>query len=120
MARPATVEEYITTVPEDRRAGLEALRRTVVAAAPAAVELISYDIPSYRLGGRALVSIAAFKNHYSVFPASGFVVEVLGDEVAPFVHGRGTFRFPADAPLPLELIGRIVAARTQEVTRAPA
>lgn len=118
MAKPATVEEYIAAAPEDRRSGLEALRRTVVTTAPEAAELISYAIPSYKLDGRALVSFAAFTQHYSVFPASRFVLEALGDEAAPFAHGRGTFRFPADEPLPLELIGRIVAVRVKEVGRA--
>ena len=31
--KPATVEEYVAAAPEDRRAGLEELRRVVVAAA---------------------------------------------------------------------------------------
>ena len=36
-----------------------------------------------------LVSYAAYKTHYSLFPASGVVVEVLGDEIAPCPGRQG-------------------------------
>jgi uncharacterized protein YdhG (YjbR/CyaY superfamily) len=120
MAKPASVEAYLAPFPDDRRARLDDLRRTITAAAPASVELISYGMPAYKLDGRMLVSFAAFAAHDSVFPASRVVVDALGDEVAPFVHGRSTFRFRADVPLPLDLIARIVAIRVDEVTTARA
>jgi len=41
------------------------------------------------------------------------VVSELGDEVAPYLAGRGTIRFPAEAPIPLELVARIVAIRVR-------
>jgi uncharacterized protein YdhG (YjbR/CyaY superfamily) len=84
------------------------------------VEGIAYDMPAYRLGGRFMCSFAAFKRHYSLFPASEAVVEALGDEVAPFVKGRGTLQFPADRPLPLDLVTRIVAIRVDETLAAGA
>jgi uncharacterized protein YdhG (YjbR/CyaY superfamily) len=118
MAKPASVEAYLAAAPDDRRAGLEDLRRTVTAAASGAVECIAYDMPAYRLHGRLLVSFGAFKRHYSLFPASRVVIDALGEEVAPFVRGRGTFQFPADEPLPLDLISRIVRVRLAETTAA--
>jgi uncharacterized protein YdhG (YjbR/CyaY superfamily) len=117
-AKPATVDEYIAAAAVDRRAGLEDLRRTVVRAAPAAEECIAYDMPAYRLGGRFVCSFGAYKRHYSVFPASRVVVDALGDEVAPYVKGRGTLQFPADRPLPLDLIDRIVRIRVDETAAA--
>jgi uncharacterized protein YdhG (YjbR/CyaY superfamily) len=114
-SKPASVEEYLASFAGDRRARLEDLRRTVRATAPDAVEQIGYDMPLYKLDGRMLVSFAAFAKHDSVFPASQVVVDALGEEVAPFVRGRGTFQFRADAPLPLDLIARIVAIRVDEV-----
>lgn len=116
--KPATVEAYLASVPEDRRAALEDLRRTVAAAAPDAVEVIAYDMPAYRLGGRFMCSFGAYKRHYSLFPASQAVIDTLGDEVAPYVKGRGTLQFPADRPLPLDLIARIVAIRREETVAA--
>jgi uncharacterized protein YdhG (YjbR/CyaY superfamily) len=116
--KPATVEAYVASAPEDRRAGLEALRRTVAEAAPDAVEVIAYDMPAYRLCGRFMCSFGAYRRHYSLFPASQVVIDTLGEEVAPYVKGRGTLQFPADRPLPLDLIARIVAIRHEETAAA--
>jgi uncharacterized protein YdhG (YjbR/CyaY superfamily) len=109
-----TVEEYLASLPADRRAGVEAIGDVARAAAPEATLGIAYSMPALRLDGRFLVSWAAFKQHYSLFPASERVVRTMGDAVAPYVAGRGTFRFPAGRPLPLELIGRIIAIRLEE------
>ena len=118
MAKPATVDEYLAAAPEDRRAGLEALRRTVTAAAPGAEECIAYDMPAYRVGGTFAVSFGAYKRHYSLFPASRVVLDALGDEAAGYAKGKGTFQFPAGDPLPLDLIDRIVRVRVAEATES--
>jgi uncharacterized protein YdhG (YjbR/CyaY superfamily) len=64
------VDEYLARVPEEARAALEKLRKTVMAAVPEATETISYGIPAFKLHGRSLVWYAAFKNHCSFFPLS--------------------------------------------------
>jgi uncharacterized protein YdhG (YjbR/CyaY superfamily) len=65
-------------------------------------------------GGRFLVSYAAFKRHYSVFPASEGVIKACGDELRPYLAGKGTIRFPADQPIPINLVRRIVQSRLAE------
>jgi uncharacterized protein YdhG (YjbR/CyaY superfamily) len=114
MAKAATVDEYLAGLPEDRRAAMEDIRRAVTAAAPEAVEAISYNMPAFKLDGRFFVSYDAFKAHYSLFPWSDRMVAELGQAIAPYVHGRGTLRFPAGEPIPTELIKRIVAIRLEE------
>jgi uncharacterized protein YdhG (YjbR/CyaY superfamily) len=115
MATPTTVEEYLGTLTGDRRAAVETLRRTIREAAPEATETIAYSMPAFRShGGQFLVSYAAYKNHYSLFPASGAVVEALGDELAPYLAGKGTIQFPARSPIPVELVRKIVAVRVRE------
>ena len=89
MAGPTTVDEYLATLPPDRRAVMEDLRRTIRAAAPDAEELISYNMPAFKSNGRFLVSDDAYKAHYSLFPGSQLVVETLGDEVLPYVWPAG-------------------------------
>ena len=116
--KPATVEAYLASVPEDRRAVVEDLRRTIAAAAPDAVEGIAYDMPAYRMDGRFMCSFGVFKRHYSLFPASQAVIDTLGEEVAPYVKGRGTLQFADSRPLPLDLIARIVAIRREETVAA--
>ena len=115
MAGPSTVEEYLAALPDDRRVVLEELRATIRAAAPEATETIAYQMPAFRShGDRFLVSYAAFKRHSSLFPASGAVVEALGEELTPWLSGKGTIRFPVDRPIPLELVTRIVTVRLAE------
>jgi uncharacterized protein YdhG (YjbR/CyaY superfamily) len=115
MATPATVEDYLATLPEDRRAVVNQLRRTIRAAAPEATETIAYSMPAFRShGGQFLVSFAAYKAHYSLFPASGAVVEALGQELAPYLSGKGTIQFPVKEPLPLATVSKVVKIRLAE------
>ena len=109
------VEAYLAAVSEPRRTDLEALRATIRSAAPAAEESIAYDMPAYRLGGRFLVSFGAYKAHTSLFPASDVVARALGDEIAPYLAGRGTIRFPLSRPIPLDLVRRVVEIRVGEL-----
>lgn len=121
MAGPATVEDYLAHLPDDRRAAMEGMRAAIRRAAPDdAVELISYQMPAFKTHGRFLVSYAAFQRHYSLFPASDAVITGLGDDIAPYLAGKGTIRFPADAPIPLELVERIVRIRATENEEAAA
>jgi uncharacterized protein YdhG (YjbR/CyaY superfamily) len=111
---PVTVDDYLATLPEDRRGPMEALRAAIRAAAPGAVEVISYKMPAFKTHGRFLVSYDAYKRHYSLFPASDAVVEAIGDELAPYLAGRGTIHFPAREPIPTDLVRRIVKVRVAE------
>jgi uncharacterized protein YdhG (YjbR/CyaY superfamily) len=115
VAKPATVDEYLASLPDDRRRAMTVLRETINAAAPEAIETIAYAMPALRShGGQFLVSYDAYKKHYSIFPASGRVMEALGDELTPFLSGRGTIRFPADKPIPVSIVRRIVEVRYAE------
>jgi uncharacterized protein YdhG (YjbR/CyaY superfamily) len=115
MPDPTTVDEYLATLPDDRRAAVAELRKTINAAAPDATETIAYQMPALRShGGQFLVSYAGFKNHYSLFPASGAVVEALGEELTPYLAGKGTIRFPASRPIPTALVTKIVKIRVGE------
>lgn len=115
MANYTTVDEYMAALPEDRRMVMEQLRRTIRSAAPDASEAIAYNMPAFRLDGRFLVSYEAFKRHYSLFPWSEGMLAELGEALRPYAVGKGTIRFPADEPIPMELVIRIVAARNREV-----
>ena len=115
MPSPPSVDAYLASLPPDRRAALEAMRGTINAAAPDATEGIAYQMPALRShDGRFLLSYAAYKAHYSLFPASDAVVRGLGDDLTPYLAGQGTIRFPASRPIPLDLVTRIVRIRVVE------
>lgn len=117
MAEPATVDEYMATLPDDRRAAMEGLRQAIksVITDADATETIAYHMPAFRSpDGQFLVSYDAFKRHYSLFPASDEVVRALGDRLTPYLAGKGTIRFPADKPIPIGLVTEIVKIRVAE------
>ena len=111
-----TVDEYFAALPEERRGPMEELRRAIRAAAPLATETIAYAMPAFRSPtGRFLRSFDAFKAHNSLFPSTDGMEAELGDELRPFLAGKGTIRFPADRTIPLGLVERIVKIRVAEV-----
>lgn len=111
----ASVEEYVAALSEESadrlRAALAAARRAV----PRAQERISYGIPTLTLDGMAIVHIAAWKQHLSLYPSPAGD-DALVRELAPHATGKGTLRFTLAEPPPLDLIERTVAALLAERT----
>jgi uncharacterized protein YdhG (YjbR/CyaY superfamily) len=108
------VNAVLAALPEDARNALEALRRTIAAAAPEAVESINYGVPAFKYRGRPLVSFAAAKNHCSFYVQSPAVMEAHRDELASYDTSKGTLRFTPDTPPPDALITKLVRARMAE------
>ena len=115
VAPAKQIDDYIAALPADQAAALTHLRSVVAGAAPDAVEAISYKIPAFKLGGRVLVYYAAFKDHLSLFPASGSVMDKLGADLRTHFSGKGTLQFSAEHPLPDDLVRRIVEIRREEI-----
>jgi uncharacterized protein YdhG (YjbR/CyaY superfamily) len=109
-----SVDEYIATHPADLQAILQRVRSTIRKAVPGAEEVISYQIPTYRLHGGYVVYFAGWKEHYSLYPATAHLVAALKDDLAPYEVGKGTIRFPLSQPVPVKLIGRIAKFLAKE------
>jgi len=107
------IDEYLARVNEPQRTALEKLRRDIRAAAPAAEECISYDIPSYRVGSKLLVSFGAAREHCSFYPGS-HPIRAHADELKGYDLAKGTIRFSADKPLPSALVKKLVKTRLAE------
>jgi uncharacterized protein YdhG (YjbR/CyaY superfamily) len=108
-----TVAEYIGSFPEDVRAELREVRRRILSAVPEAGETISYQIPAMTLSGRSLVQFAAWKHHISLYPVPD-ADPALAQELAPYLTGKGTLRFPLHEPIPDGLIERLVTLLAQQ------
>ena len=118
MKKPTTVEEYFAAVPEPQRTTLEKVRERIRAAVPeGTTERLSYGMPSFHYK-KGLVCYAAFKNHCSLFPMSGRVLEQLADELAKYRTSKGTLQFAVDKPLPAALIKKILKVRLEEIEGA--
>jgi uncharacterized protein YdhG (YjbR/CyaY superfamily) len=110
-----SVDEYIAARPETIRDLLQRVRNVIRKALPGAEEVISYQIPAYKLQGKLVLFFAGWKNHYSIYPATGPTVAAFKEELAPYELSKGTIRFPLSRPVPVRLIGRIAKFRAKEV-----
>jgi uncharacterized protein YdhG (YjbR/CyaY superfamily) len=107
-----TVQEYLSVQPAPVKAMLRQMRSTIKEAAPEAEEVISYNMPAFKLQGM-LVWYAAFKKHIGFYPRpSG--LEAFKKEIAVYKSSKGAVQFPLDQPLPLALVTKIVKYRAKE------
>lgn len=114
--RIATIDDYIAAQPEAARQALERVRCAIGKALPNAGELISYQMPAFRVHGRVAVYFAGWKDHYAVYPASDAMIEALEGKLGPGrIKGR-TFQFPFDKPVPVAVIARIAKLRARETS----
>ncbi|HYI21313.1 MAG TPA: DUF1801 domain-containing protein [Candidatus Limnocylindrales bacterium] len=109
------VDDYMAGLPAQKQTRMRELRAWIKAAAPEAEEVITYKMPGFKLNGKFLVSYDAYKNHYSLFPASEGVEKALGTEIEPFVTGKGTISFTEEKPLTQAMVETIIKVRLKEV-----
>lgn len=104
-----TIDDYIITFPAEVQKTLADIRSRLHARVPGMTEAMSYGIPTLKLDGRNLVHFAGWKKHVSLYPIPE-ADEALQVEMAPYLAGKGTLRFPLDRPIPDGLIERIISA----------
>jgi uncharacterized protein YdhG (YjbR/CyaY superfamily) len=115
---PKSVDEYLAAQPEAVRPKLEQVRATIRRAVPEAVEGIGYSMPGYKLHGKPMLYFAGFKQHYSLFAASGTFFTELEDELRGYELRKGTVHFPLTKPVPVKLISRIAKLRAAGIAAA--
>ena len=86
------------------------------AAAPKAEECISYQIPSFRLNGKLLVSFGGAAKHCAFYPGA-YPVAAHKHQLKNYDTHKGTIRFQANQPLPAALVRKLVKARIAEYSR---
>jgi len=111
--KPANIDVYISSFPEEIQSRLNTIREAVHKAAPNLQEVIKYGMPTFMYKNSNLVFFAAFKKHI------GFYGIPKGDKaidagLKKYKQGRGSVQFPIDQPIPLQLITRIVKVRVKE------
>ena len=121
MAEIAEVDAFLAALPDDVRVALEDLRQVIAAAAPDAVQTISYGVPAFKYRGRPFVSYGAGKSgkgHCAFYVQSPAVMAAHSDELRGYDTSAGTIRFAASERLPADLVTRLVRARMAETDAA--
>jgi uncharacterized protein YdhG (YjbR/CyaY superfamily) len=109
------VDEYLRGVEEPKRSTLQTLRATILEIVPEAEQVISYNVPAFRVDDKIVAGFAAFKDHLSYLPFSGSVFAQLGDELEGYGATKSALHFPVDQPLPRPLVERLIEVRREEV-----
>lgn len=115
--RITTVDAYIATFPDNVRERLEAIRTAIHAAAPGTTETISYNLPTFVIGGSSRLYVAAWKQHIALYPITTEMEASIPAMADYSISGKGTIQFPHARPLPLDLI-REIAAHVVSESRA--
>jgi uncharacterized protein YdhG (YjbR/CyaY superfamily) len=105
-----SIDTYMKRLGKDVQERLSLIRKIMQEEVPEYEEVISYGIPTFKRNGKPVVYFAGYKDHISLHPAT--------DEfpaLEQYRTGKGTFQFPLDAPLPLDLIRKFVIFRVQKV-----
>src|SRR5581483_2455259 len=102
------VDRYLADVGQPKRATLEEMRRRILEIVPEAEQCLSYAVPAFKVQGKTVAGLAAFKNHLSYLPHSGSVLGALKDETRDYGQTRSALHFPVDSPLPRELIHQLI------------
>ena len=111
--RFTTMEEYISTFPEEIKAVLEHVRQAIHHAAPEAIETMSYGMPTFDLDDKHLVFFAGWKQHLSLHPLPAGDA-AFQQELAHYTRAKGTIQFPLAKPIPYDFVERIVTLLMSE------
>lgn len=109
-----TVDEYLGQLEPPQRTELQRIRSLIKKEVPEAQELISYQMPAFKLSGKPLIYYAAFKNHFSIFPTPGPITELTQD-LKKFQTAKGTIKFSLQDPIPDQLIKKILQTRIKQI-----
>lgn len=93
---------------------LVATWKQLVKLLPGGEQTFSYGMPTIKVGGVALVSIDGFKNHNSLFPHSGSVLEQTPG-LKSYVASKGTLQFPLDEVLALTVCKAVLKVKIRQV-----
>lgn len=112
--KPATIDDYLDDVPDDRRRALEDLRTKIRSIVPEAEECISYRIPAFRLDGVIVAGFCATAKGCSYLPFSGSTLKTLARDLSRYDQTKSSLHFSPDKPLPIALVRKLVKTRIKE------
>ena len=110
-----TINEYHQAFPKDIQERMQTIRELVHKIAPEVEEVISYQIPAFKIGKTFLIYYSAYEKHISL---SSPWSEALLAEFAPELKGlkvtKSAIQFPYNKPLSLDSIERLLKFRKKE------
>jgi uncharacterized protein YdhG (YjbR/CyaY superfamily) len=110
-----TVDEYLAELDEPKRSTLAAMRAMILEIEPALAETIGWGAPIFKLNGKNVAGLCAFKNHLTFSAQSGDVMAAHEAQLTDYVVAKSSMQFAVDQPLPRDLVASLVKARIAEL-----
>jgi uncharacterized protein YdhG (YjbR/CyaY superfamily) len=108
-----SINEYVSTLPENAQKAMGKIIATIKAKVPDAEESISYNMPAFKVNGEYFVHFSAWKNHIGMYPIPAGN-EAFQKQVEPYRSAKSSLNFPIDKPMPIKLIEKIIKFRIAE------
>jgi uncharacterized protein YdhG (YjbR/CyaY superfamily) len=108
------IDRYLDGVEEPKRGTQEEMRRRILELIPDTEQCLSYAVPAFKMAGKTVAGLAAFKHHLSYLPHSGSVLPVLAEDTRGYPQTGGSLHFPVDTPLPRPLIKKLLTTRMRQ------
>lgn len=114
-----TIDEYQNTFEGDAKERMQTVRNMVHEVVPHAIEVISYQIPAFKVGEkRFFIYYAGFPKHLTLSnPWSEAFLKEFEEELKGMKVSKSAIQFPHNKPLPLYLIRRILEFRKEETSK---
>lgn len=111
-----TIDEYHQTFTGNILKRMQIIREMVHKLAPEAEEVISYQIPAFKLGEKYhLIYYCAFAKHLTISsPWSEAMLKELAEDLKGMKVSKSAIQLPHDKPFPLDLIKKILKFRKAE------
>ena len=111
-----TIEEYHKLFSGDTLKRMQTIRELVHKVAPEVEEVISYQIPAFKLGDKYhLIYYCAFPKHLTISsPWSEAMLKEFEVELKDYKVSKSAIQLPLGKPLPLDLIKRILEFRKKD------
>lgn len=107
MAKYASIDDYLASLPPDQAEVVREIERRVLLVVPDADRVIRYDMPTWQVDGVSLVHVAAWKKHVSLYPVPPAGDPDLDADLAPYAGTKGTLKLPY-AEVDYSLVERVV------------
>jgi len=113
-----TINEYHQAFPKEIQERMQDIRELVHKIAPEAEEVISYQIPAFKIGKNFLIYYSAYAKHISLSnPWSEALLTEFESELKGLKVTKSAIQLPNDKSLPLDFIERLLKFRKKETVK---
>ena len=110
------IDEYHSTFSGESLKRMKLIRKLIHELVPQIEEVISYQIPAFKIGKKFLLYYAAFPNHISVsHPWSQDLLKKFDVELKNYKVSKSVIQIPNDQDFPVDFVKRLIAFRAKEL-----